>query len=269
MDASKKLVRGLKDISPLFQEEPPHSKISRPLELQVLGISSPHYDEDSFFLNAFLASQFTSSEKPISLVSVFSRYSQPPQDLEAENLASSRSHFHRHCIYWDQLEDVITLAPESHDPKRLVSRDIFLDFERHHLLYSPRVIRLLDKWVLVMRPTAESLTEGYKMMKAGFAMNPEVEFFIILEGKAQEAQGRVIYEHFSNFIMRHLQVNLGWLGWVDFSDPAHQFSSALHIDQLFYQSWQVRPCLEKFVLASWVESMEEKTKTAISAEAFK
>lgn len=268
MDSSKKLVRGLKDISALFDAEPSENVAIPPRELQILGVSSPHYDGDSFFLNAFLAAQFAGSGKPRSLISVLSRHSKTDRPVYEDGAESFGDHFQRYSVYWDEL--LHHIEPTAFSKQRpLQSRDIFLDFERQHLLYSREVIQLLDKWILVMRPTVESLTEGYKMIKAGFAMNPEVEFFVILEGKAQETQGRVVHERFSDFVTRHLGVSLNWLGWVDFSDPNHQFSSGLHMDQLFYQPWQSRLSLEKFALASWIESVEQKSKKGLLAEVLK
>ena len=51
----------------------------------------------------------------------------------------------------------------------LGSRNIFMDFEYRSLLHLPKVLELLDQWVLLLKPTPESLTEGYKMIKTGLA----------------------------------------------------------------------------------------------------
>ena len=85
----------------------------------------------------------------------------------------------------------------------LRSRDIFLDFEYRHLLYFEKAISLLDKWVLLLKPTAESLTEGYKMMKVGLALNPQLEFYITLSGKAEEAKGGMVFDRFSEFVSKY------------------------------------------------------------------
>ena len=50
MDATKKLIRGLKDVSSIFQEELPETSFVRQTpELQVLGVSSPQCDNDALF----------------------------------------------------------------------------------------------------------------------------------------------------------------------------------------------------------------------------
>ena len=87
------------------------------------------------------------------------------------------------------------------------------------------------------------------------------------EGKADEAKGTMLFDRFSDFASRHLEVQLGWLGWMDLADPARHFSSALHAEPLRYQSWDPKPSLQKFVLAGWIESLEKKTRPRVFAEA--
>lgn len=258
MDEAKKLMRGLKDISPIFtdpgQEEIP---TAQPLEIQILGVSSPEYDGDSLFLNAFFASQIASPHKACSLVSLLSRSSkmsqQHPVDESSESLGKN---LQRYSMYWDEFNENIRSISEDGKRHKLKSRDIFIDFEISHLLNTDSMVRLLDKWILLLKPTAESLTEGYKLIKAGLAINPQIEFFITLEGKPGSRRGDVVFERFSDFVLQQLNFNLNWLGWVDFSDPDRHFASAIHPDLLLFQTWNIKPSLEKFALASWIESKE-------------
>ena len=104
------------------------------------------------------------------------------------------------------------------------------------------------------------------MMKVGIALNPELEFYVTLAGKAEGLKGEMVFERFSDFVLKHLDVQLGWLGWVDLADPERHFSSSLHVDQLQYQPWNPRPRLEKFMLAGWIESMGNKEKVSFFTE---
>jgi MinD-like ATPase involved in chromosome partitioning or flagellar assembly len=140
-----------------------------------------------------------------------------------------------------------------------------LDFEYQHLLHFEKLLSLLDKWVLLLKPTTESLTEGYKMMKVGLALNPQLEFYIALSGKAEEAKGVMVFDRFSDFVSVHLEAHLGWLGWMDLADPAGHFSAALHTEPLKYQHWNPKPSLQKFMLAGWIESLEKKALTCAPA----
>ncbi len=260
MDDSKKLVRGLKDISPLFNAVSGDVPVRGSAEVQVLGVSSPDSEGDSLFLNTFFASQIASPDKPCSLLSVLSRCTRVSSGLGKDGPESFGNHLKRYCLYWDELRDLLRGPSAPRTGGALQSRDIFLDFEYRHLLHFEKTVSLLDKWVLLLKPTAESLTEGYKMMKVGIALNPQIEFFITLSGKAEEAKGAIIFDRFSDFVLRHLEARLGWLGWMDLADPARHFSSALHTDLLKCQPWNAKPRLPKFMLAGWIESMERKAQ---------
>ena len=266
MDDPKKLVRGLKDISPLFgavsEEVPGH----RSPEVQVLGVSSPDCDDDSLLLNTFFASQIASPDKACSLLSVLSRYAKVSSGPGNGMPESFGDHLERYCLYWDELRDLISGPFSPQVEGVLQSRDIFLDFEYRHLLHFERAVSLLDKWVLLLRPTAESLTEGYKMMKVGLALNPQLEFYITLSGKAEDAKGMVVFDRFSSFVFTHLDAHLGWLGWMDLADPTRHFSSALHTEPLKYQHWSVKPSLQKYLLAGWIESLEREARASALAE---
>jgi len=264
METGKKLVRGLKDVSPLFGAAAPAEVVLRQTpELQVLAVSSPGYAGDSLFLNAFFASQIASSEKECTLVSILSRCSKGvPVDMP-EGGESLGDHLRRYCLYRDEFADLLSASPVMCEGGGMKSRDIFLDFEYGHQAQLDPIIRLLDKWVLLLKPTAEGLTEGYKIMKAGLLLNPQLEFFIALEGKAQNSKGEMIFERFSEFVFKHLSADLGWLGWVDLSKPEKSFSPSLQPAQLQFQSWNEKASLEKFALAGWIASMEQRSKKSL------
>jgi hypothetical protein len=263
MDDSKKLIRGLRDISPLFcggsQEIPAH----RSPEIQTLAVSSPGHDGDSLLLNTFFASRIASQDKACSLLSILSRSTQTPSKSGSDMPEPFGNHLERYRLYWDEFRDLVSTPPSHRMDGVLQSQDIFLDFEYRHLLHFERTVGLLDKWVLLLRPDPESLTEGYKMMKVGLALNPQLEFYITLSGRAEGAKGEMIFERFSDFAFKHLDVHLGWLGWLDLADPDRHFSAALHTELLRYQHWNARPSLQKFMLAEWIETLSKKAQCDI------
>ena len=189
MDDPKKLVRGLKDISPLFGTVSGEVPARRSPEVQVLGVSSPDCEGDSLLLNAFIASRIASPDKHCSLLSILSRYAKVAPEAGKGMPESFGDPLERYSLYWDELRDLISGPFLPRIGGVLQSRDIFLDFEYRHLLYFEKAVSLLNKWVLLLKPTAESLTEGYKMMKVGLALNPQLEFYIALSGKVEEAKG--------------------------------------------------------------------------------
>lgn len=262
-DDPKKLVRGLKDISSLFGEISHEVPVHRPPEVQVLSVSSPDHEGDSLLLNTFFASQIASQEKPCTLLSILSRQGKVSPKAGSGAPESFGEHLQRHCLYWDELRNLMTAPSSPPSEGVLQSRDIFLDFEYRYLLHFDQTLCLLDKWVLLLKPIPESLTEGYKMMKTGLALNAQLEFYIVLSGKTEESKGKVILEQFSNFVSKHLNIRLEWLGWMDLADPARHFSSALHTELLRHQSWNAKPSLQKFVLAGWIESWEKDSQPAM------
>ncbi len=264
MDDAKKLVRGLKDISPLFGGVPQEVPAFLPPKIQVLGVSSPDHEDDSLLLNTFFASQLISHEKPCTLVSVVSRRGKVSSDAKNNAPESFGDHLKRYCLYWDELRDLMASPVSSRVEGVLRSRDIFLDFEYRQLLHFERAICLLDKWVLLLKSTPESLTEGYKMMKTGLALNPRLEFYVALSGKTEVSKGEKIFEKFSDFALKNLNTRLEWLGWMDLADPAKHFSSSLHTELLRHQPWDAKPSLQKFMLAEWIESHERSSKLAMS-----
>ncbi|MBI4711570.1 MAG: hypothetical protein HY767_03815, partial [Candidatus Omnitrophica bacterium] len=153
-DDPKKLVRGLKDISPLFNTVSVEAPVTRSPKVQVLGVSSPDCDGDSLLLNTFFASQIASPEKPCSLLSVLSRCAKVSAGLGNGTSESFGEHLNRYCLYWDELRDLISSPFLTRPSGALRSRDIFLDFEYRHLLQFEKLISLLDKWVLLLKPTA-------------------------------------------------------------------------------------------------------------------
>lgn len=267
MSGGKKLVRGLRDISPIFEAIPEEGAVRRAPEIQIVGVSSPDCDGDSFLLNTFFASQIASPEKPCSLLSVLSRSGKFLCAAERNAPESFGGRIERYCLYWDELRDLLSAPVPLRTEGALRSRDIFLDFEYRQLLHYEKAVSLLDKWVLLLRPTAESLTEGYKTMKAGLTLNPQLEFFITLAGKTAETRGAALFDRFSDFATQHLNVNLGWLGWIDLGDPTSHFSASLHTELLQYQDWNPKPNLQKFMLSAWIESLEKTTRPNAAGEA--
>lgn len=260
MESTKKLTRGLKDISPIFTlPEPP--PVKKPAEVQILSVSCPNGEGDSLLLNTYFASRLASSQKPCSLISILSRASNVcPLHSRAAKVEPFGQHIKRHTLFWDELQDVLAEGKIQDVSK---DRNAFLDFEYTQLLYFPEILTMLDKWVLLLKPDSESLIEGYKMLKAGLTLNPLMECFVLLESKANPPADSSIFEKFAAVASKHLNINLGWLGWLDLSDPESFFNAQLNVDQLHFQPSHTRPSLEKMVLASWLESSEGVIERAI------
>jgi hypothetical protein len=131
-----------------------------------------------------------------------------------------------------------------------------LDFGYRHLIHYPKILNLLDKWVLLLKPTSESLTEGYKMIKSGLTMNPHLECFVLLQTKVNPMLDSTIFERFAGVVSKHLKAHLGWLGWLDLSDRDRFFDAKLNVEQLESQFSPIQTSPERLAIAQWVDRIE-------------
>jgi len=146
MDLPKKLKRGLRDISPLFQpsqREQGKAVLQPPSEeLEWAGIVNADAAEDSLFLSSYMASRLIACGYPCSILSLYSKRnaadsSPGPQNLRGPLGAGAP---HRFSLSWDAFEamrqSVHLQDSSSPEPSQRV---LFLDadyseFHRYFLL---------------------------------------------------------------------------------------------------------------------------------------
>lgn len=263
IENEKKLKRGLKDISPLFKSVETSVKKTTPAllkqELQILNVSSPDSYGDSLFFNAFFASQLASPNRPCSLVSL-NLPNSAESVLTQPRLESFGRYLNRHFLEWNTLSDILEKSLSQEESGSLDGGVLFLDFEYQNLFYAERIIPLLDKWILLLKPTLESLTEGYKMMKAGFSINKELEVFVVFEGQEDNAKSAFIFEQFSSLAFKNFGTSLSWLGWFDPSGKTEGFVSKLNLEQLLFRSRMHSSSFEKIAMAHWLKNIEKEEK---------
>jgi hypothetical protein len=93
-----------------------------------------------------------------------------------------------------------------------------------------------------------------------------MECFVLLESKANPPADSTVFEKFAELASRNLNANLGWLGWLNLSDPDGFFLARLNMDQLRYQTASVKMSLEKLVLTRWLEANEPSAEVLSSME---
>ncbi len=262
MEISRKLVRGLKDISPLFSDlqKPEILPPKGDLELRIFSVTRPQFHGDSLFLNGFFAAQLENSGRPCSLVTL-SSYCETDHssNLSSKSSEPFGSHLRRHWLYWDEMCGFFEASSLPRGDASVKDRDIFLDFEYSQLSHFEGTVCLLDKWILLLQPNIDSLTEGYRLMKAAMVFNPQLEFYVAFEGLPQEDfSDAFLYERFAGFVSKQLGIHLGWLGWLCLSNPEGCLSNRLDLNQLLEEGKGKRISLEKVALASWIESAEEE-----------
>jgi len=271
MERTRRLKRGLKDISPLFASPkkpsapkiiPPEQPSATPSQTQILSISSHEFQEDSLFLNSYFASQIASKAQPCDLISLTSqKAASRTGSLRSKESESFGPYVKRHWLHWDQFEQVTRADWKSQKISPLKGGNLFIDFECQNSTSFERVVKLLDKWILFLKPEIHSLTEGYKLMKAALTINRDLEFFILLEGKAEGSRTGFLFERFASVVSKHLRVSLGCFGWLYLPKEGHSLASDFHADQLLLSSPRAMQSPEKIALASWVENLSTQTPT--------
>lgn len=229
--ASKKLKRGLEDISPLFQ--PPSTQPSEVtasrlalFDIQFLAVCVPDHEGDAFLANAYLASQVVRRANLFaSLVSIapgfnvsVSKSLDPLPSLELLDSRISRVRL-SHQELWT-LTQTRASRNSSQGPKE--SRSplvVFLEFEPAQFRSLARLALLLDRVVLYVQPEVESLREAYRLIKIFWSLNREIEFFLLFRGGfPSQAQEAFLFERFSLITSRFIGISSGWLGNLAFPD---------------------------------------------------
>ncbi len=250
---ARKLRRGLKELSPLFHDTPetprPWIESPEPL-LEVLSVVSADTAGDSFFLNSFMASQIASAEKPSSLFSFqYHRHEDKPLDNEFFS-----PYLRRFSLSWDQFEEVCRWPIHRDFLASPFAQLLFFDFESFSLPQFEKAVTLIDKWIFVLRPTYESMTETYKLMKAALHVNPAGAYFVLLEGPVDGGKGSYLFEKFSSFVAKYLGIQIYGLGYLDFAQGSEQMAAALNLDSLFLEAPAMMNSPEKIALAEFIQA---------------
>lgn len=254
-EKGKRLKRGLRDLSPLFQRAVP-SPVA--FEVQFLTVCVADHEGDSFLANAYVASQVVRQTSLFaSLVSVASPLNGPtprsPTLSPSPELLDSRI-FRlplSHQELWTLTQNGSSLkegfprtqAKEDFDPFL-----IFLDFEPSQFRSLARIALLLDRVVLFVQPQVESLREAYRLMKTFWSLNREIDFLLLFRGHLDaETQRGFFFERFSLITSRFLGISPDWLGELAFPDKDHpslvsrEGSSGLHLEPLLAAEGLRRP----------------------------
>lgn len=210
------LKRGLKDISPLFQPQARKEQPKAPvvpsavsgMPLQSLSIVCPEAPSNTFFFNACLAAKMQSQAYDCALISVADKMSKQ----KASAFQNEYSPVKRFQISLSQFEEIC--HSKSRSAENFGSSVFFFDFDYGNSIFLEKIIPILDKWILLIKPEQESILEGYKFIKAVLPLNANLEYFMIVNGLPTDQSGH-FFERFSEMVSRRLGVTLHGLGCFD------------------------------------------------------
>jgi hypothetical protein len=242
----KHLKRGLKDLSPLFQANP--QKQNAPLSvtpapaptpttvLQSLNVLCPEAPQQSLFLNACMASKMQTLGYDSALISVRDKsHAEKPVTTPVRRFELSPAQFEEIC------------HSKIRSSESFGSSVFFFDFDYQNPIHVKKVLPILDKWILLIKPEQESISEGYKFIKTSLAMNPGLEYFMMINGMAGNAS-TMLYERFSEMVSRRLGVALNWLGHFDLRFPS--VTNGISLESL--QAASSADSLEKRAFAGFI-----------------
>ncbi|MBN1687827.1 MAG: hypothetical protein JW893_01870 [Candidatus Omnitrophica bacterium] len=261
MDPKRRLKRGLKDISPLFQqkvETVERQNLLNEKRIECLSVFNPDRPGSSLFLTSYLASRVADTSCPCTIISLTSRYLGRPEDaptiLQSESFGSNIRWV---SFTWDQLERVWEYPHDVVSSESFANQKFFLDFEYNRIAQFDKIIPVLDKWILLVRPNIESLSEVYKAMKASMALNPHLEYYLLFDGAVTQEKGSFLYEKFSEMTSRHLGLSVTWLGRLQEGMHQYTFSSSLALEHLSSKPVENYNSLEKRMLARLLQTSLE------------
>lgn len=212
MEDSRKLKRGLRDISPLFSEPqvayPPRllkeSLVERPT-LQLVSMFHPRYQKNSQVLDFWMARHILKSGYQTAVLSV---------STESRPAGKERAIFHEDvpCKMLTLEEFGKVCSPHAKTAELGQSSLLFINFSWLQAAYFRKVIPVLDKTVLWINADLEMLTETYRQLKWLAQQNSKTEFCIAFDGSAADQTASTVFEKFSQMVSRNLKVGLNWLG---------------------------------------------------------
>jgi hypothetical protein len=268
LQESKKLKRGLKELSPLFGTVPqmiiPQSRLRPETEILTVSVFHPDFPDDSLLSSSSFAGQVNVAGYPAALVLLRSGSSNGFEASKNIGLCGHRFSLHpdnelpvfsvrQHYLHWTQLDYLSSQSGAELGGKELHPQVLFMDFDYRYMTYFKRVIPILDKWVLHLRPQTESLNEAYKMLKVSARLNPHLEYYLLFDGSGKDARGDLLYERFSEMVSRRLGLTIGWLGNFHMGKSGGAGGVNLSLENFFMKSVARVDALEKIALANYLQ----------------
>ena len=242
----RRLRRGLEAVSPLFRTAgaAKPAPMAKPVHLnqsRILSVLNAETPADSHFLNALLASQISKFDIACTILTLADgpAYGKPSGSFLGELQQSwmkrpaLAARLKRRQVTWDEFAKACQASGDAENKWPAEPRALFLDMDFMAAPDLALLAGLLDKLILLLRPSFESLAETYKMIKWTHALNRETEFFLVFEGSAGDERGSLLFEKLSQMTSRYLGVQLLWLGYLDFAKGVHSLKHDLAVEHLF------------------------------------
>jgi len=258
----RRLKRGLSDISPLFHSEESreeqtvqsHIQIAMPEEtLEIVSVWDAENPGQSALLGNLFAGEIANDHNPVTLLTL-----QDKAKTLILNKVEGPGSIKKATLSQNKFEEMWRFpVPAEFARGPFSCKTLVLEFDYLSIGYIEKMVALLDKWVLRLRPTMESLTETYKLIKATHQLNKDLEYYVLLEvpldKKDQEAN---LFERFSAMTSKSFGISLNCAGSLEIGTSGEGLKCRL-IENMFLKNHSaMRDTPEKVIVREWVESLQ-------------
>lgn len=222
MNHSKKLKRGLEELSPLFQEPARALKRLQVLDnreaeperrdLSPIGsiLAICRGDGSNFSSAALMAGMLFPQEKDALLLTITDGVSVP-------KTRHSYGGLYRCPLSWTDFRKLCSRNEVRVEAPLNLSRNVVLDFDLRTGFPEEALLPLVDKCIFWIQPEFEHLASVYKLIKSVALLNHSLECYFVYEGEARDPKGEFVFEKLAELCLKQLGLDLTWLGsaWVD------------------------------------------------------
>jgi len=263
-----KLKRGLSDISPLFAKERvttilPRARVVAPERVfpssvlpEVYFIWSADEEGDAHFLNNFFASKMVAPNSTALLMTLSDKDMPVEKHSKFESWNKS---LHRIQLPVNRVQEAFDQAKcdSAHD-SHFSESQIFLEMSASLLASRPELVRILDHFVLFLKPQVESVTETYRKLKRFAALGMAAEVTILFDADDAGGLPARLYELFSEFVSQRLSLSVNYLGTLHLSRGGEGLRQDIR-----WESWTAArgrrvETVEKMSFLNWVNQLNRE-----------
>ena len=216
MSSDRRLKRGLKDLSPIFNSVLPHEQKSYPIapaSVEEEIHSFVHFTElgGDTVRQEFYSSLLVECQKRSFLPKIVNVTNQ--QKLESEEIKSYfPSAISKQRLSWDEFRHGKKMSLQNtyknEEMKTMTIFDVHSQISQNFKDFMP----LIDHWVFVVEPKIEQLSEVYRMIKGTRILNHHLKYYLLFKTTIEDAGVTFLKNEINRLMAKHLQCEILDLG---------------------------------------------------------
>jgi len=262
----RKLKRGLQDVSGIFRAKnsaPDPVLLSNESDPKTVAVVNPGNFGDTLFLNSYLASLTAACGHSSAVISI--GQAKKGDGRGSHRFSNSRRLAVPHVsILWDEFEMLCAKPLSLHRADQPGYPMVFVNTEYAHSSKVSKIAPILNKCILAVSPTVDSLLEAYRFIKGLHVYNQNLQYYLLFEGTTAGETGCILFERFAAILSRHLGINLVWLGHLN---PLYSGSDdpELELEPLFHKDFSSTESPSGIALGQLIASLLNEYPTAAAS----